>query len=187
MKIKKILINFRGRLLLLNTFFLIGLLSGLTFFSVDIFRARVIDIDEANQLLEAKKQKENNSFGVTKVLFSQGSSDKGIDLRCLSWSSKFLYSGWSDNPKDHDYFIDHYIPAGKKAIICATPALSAALAVHPRKKFLYEVSKIDLDDGLYVRVVVGVSEAREPCKLLTGSVDCMNSILARQAVVKYEP
>lgn len=186
MKTKKILVYFQGRLLILTTFFLIGLISGITFFSAGIFRARVIDIDKANQLLEAKKQKENNSFGVTKVLFSQGFSDKGIDLRCLSWSSKILNSGWSNNPKDHDFFIDHYVPAGKQAIICATPALSAALAVHPRKKFLYEVSKIDLDDGLYVRVVVGVSEAREPCKLFTGSVDCVNSILARQAVVKYE-
>jgi hypothetical protein len=187
MKIKKKLIDFRGRLLLLTTFFLIGLFSGVTFFAVDIFRARVIDIDKANQILEVKKQKENNSFGVTKVSFSQGFSDKGVDFRCLSWSSKFLYSGWSNDPKDHDFFIDHYVPTGKQAIICTTPALSAALAVHPRKRFLYEVSKIDLDDGLYVRVVVGLSEAREPCKLLTGSVDCVNSILARQAVVKYEP
>jgi hypothetical protein len=187
MKIKKLPIYFKGRFLIITTFLLIGSLTLATFFSLDIFRARVIDINKANRLLEAKKQKENNDLGNSKVIVSQGFSDKGIDSRCLTWPSKLTYSGWSDNPKDHDFFIDHYVPAGKKAIICATPALSAALAIHPRKRFLYEVSKIELDDGLYVRVVVGLSEAREPCKLFTGSVDCVNSILARQAVVKYEP
>ncbi len=187
MKRKYLPIYFQSSLLIL-TIFLLGFSLILTsFFSLDILRARVIDIDKANQLLEAKKQKENNYLGTTKVLISQGFSDKGIDPRCLTWSSKLSYSGWSDDPKDHDFFIDHYIPPGKKAIICATPALSAALAIHPRKRFLYEVSKIDLDEGLYVRVVVGLSEVREPCQLFTGSVDCMNSILARQAVVKYEP
>lgn len=57
MKTKKILVNFQGRLLILTTFFLMGLISGITFFSVGIFRARVIDIDKANQLLEAKNKK----------------------------------------------------------------------------------------------------------------------------------
>jgi hypothetical protein len=187
MKIKKLSIYLNDSFLITTAFLLIGSLILTTFFSLDIFRARVIDIDKANRLLEAKKQKENNDLGNSKVIVSQGFSDKGIDSRCLTWPSKLTYSGWSDNPKDHDFFIDHYVPAGKKAIICATPALSAALAIHPRKRFLYEVSKIELDDGLYVRVVVGLSEAREPCKLFTGSVDCVNSILARQAVVKYEP
>ncbi len=182
--------NFKGRTLKI----IIGLgvisLALFTFFLVDIFRARVIDIENANKILAEKSKQENNSFGISKVTFQQGSNDKGLDLRCLSWSSKQLSSGWSDEidqRKDHDFFIDYYIPSGKKAIICATPALSASLAVHPKKRFLYEVSKISLDDGLYVRIVIGLSESREFCKSVTGKVTCMNSILGQQAIVKYEP
>ncbi|WP_026733716.1 hypothetical protein [Fischerella sp. PCC 9605] len=158
-----------------------------TFFLVDIFRARVIDIDYTMKILKEKHQKENKNFGISKVVFQKGFNDKGPDLRCITWSSKLLYSGWNNDKKDRDFFIDYYVPSGKKAIICATPALAASLSAHPKKRFLYEVSKTELDDGLYVRVVVGVSEVRETCKLVTGSVDCANSILGRQAIVKYEP
>ncbi|MBF2009079.1 MAG: hypothetical protein IGS49_27450 [Chlorogloeopsis fritschii C42_A2020_084] len=159
----------------------------LSLFIFDILRVRVINVDNTRRILAEQKQKENNYFGISKVAFQQGSNNKGLDLRCLTWSSKQLYNGWSDVSKDHDFFIDYYLPSGKKAIICTTPILAGALAANSQKRFLYEVSTTDLDDGLYVRIVIGLSEVRETCKLMIGSVDCMNSLLMRQAIVKYEP
>ncbi|WP_289793713.1 hypothetical protein [Chlorogloeopsis sp. ULAP01] len=163
------------------------LLASFTFFLFDILKIRVINVDNARRILAEQKRKENNNFGISKIAFQQGSNNKGLDLRCLNWSSKQLYNGWSNIGKDHDFFIDYYLPSGKKAIICTTPALATALAANSKTRFLYEVSTTELDDGLYVRIVVGLSEVRETCKLITGSVDCLNSILMRQAIVKYEP
>ncbi|MCX7595592.1 MAG: hypothetical protein N2235_17920 [Fischerella sp.] len=186
---KKIIIldALKSRVLPLTIVFGFTSLLLFTFLLVSIFRARVIGIGYTIKILKEKNVRENNNFGISKVVFQQGFHDKGFDLRCMTWPSKLLYSGWSNNKKDRDFFIDYYVPPGKKAIICATTALAASLSAHPQKRFLYEVSKTELDDGLYVRVVVGVSEVRAPCKLVTGSVDCANSILGRQAIVKYEP
>ncbi|MBW4512285.1 MAG: hypothetical protein KME64_38200 [Scytonematopsis contorta HA4267-MV1] len=187
---KKNIFSYKSKswIFIITTFLGVTSLFLYIFFYVDIFKARDINIDKAlKQLAEQRKEQDNNPSGISKVVFEKGSSNKGLDFRCLSWSSKQIYSDWTQKSDDHDFYIDFYVPAGKKAIFCATPAFATSLALHPNKRFLYEVSQNELDDGLNVRIIIGLSDLRNSCKALTGNPDCLDSSLVRQAIVRYEP
>ena len=111
--------------------------------------------------------------------------DVEIDFRCLSWATTHVGSGWTKDPKDTDFFMDYYIPPDKKAIICTTPVLASAQIADRDKPFLYEVYPTEY--GFRIRIIIGLTEVREPCKNLTGNVNCADYILSHQAIVRYEP
>ncbi len=69
--------------------------------------------------------------------------------------------------------------------VSTTPVLAAALTAETDKPFLYEVYPTDY--GLHVRITIGLSEVGDACKSLTGNVNCADSILSRQVIVRYEP
>lgn len=143
----------------------------------DIIRARIINI---NNVVEQLKQKQN------KVVVQRGFEyEKGLDFKCMSWLTNPVGSGWTNQIDDSDFYLDFYVPPGKKAIICTTPILATAITAATDKPFLYEVYPTDY--GLRVRIIIGLSEVREPCKSLTGNVNCVNSILSQQVIVRYEP
>ena len=155
-----------------------------TCFLADIVRARIINVD--NLLKELEEKQIENPRLTQKIAVEEGFEDeKGLDFKCISWSTYPVGSGWTDKIGDRDFFIDFYIPPDKKAIICTTPALAAALTAETRKPFLYEVYSTDY--GLHVRITIGLSEVGDACKSLTGNVNCANSILSRQVIVRYEP
>lgn len=186
---KKIIIPYKlkGRVLTITIGLSLISLALFSYFLIDIVRARAINIDNIQKrFAEQNKKPKTNFLPYSKLVFQQGSNDKGIDFRCLSWSSKPLYSGWTED-SDPDFFIEYYIPPGKKAIICATPALATALAALDDKNFLYEVYKYDVDEGLHIRIIIGMTEIKDACESLTGNIDCGNLILEQQAIVRYEP
>ncbi|MBD2778143.1 hypothetical protein [Iningainema tapete] len=176
--------KFKKRVLAITIGLGIPLLA--TSFLVDIVRARIINIDNITRELEEQKEAhiDNPNF-ISKVVVQRGFDyDKGLDDKCISWSTNQVGSGWSQDSEDHDFFMDYYIPPNKKAIICTTPVLATALTANFDKPFLYEVSPTDY--GFRVRVVIGLSEVRYLCNLL-GNVNCANSILSKQVIVRYEP
>jgi hypothetical protein len=165
-------------------FISIGLFS---FFLVDFVRARVIDTDNIVKKLEEQSEKQAfNPRAVSKVVVQRGLNyEKGLDVKCISWSTTPVSHGWTKDAKDRDFFIDYYVPPHKKAIICTTPAVATALTAETDKPFIYEVYPTDY--GLRVRIIIGVSEVRMLCKSLTGNVNCANYILSKQAIVRHEP
>jgi hypothetical protein len=171
----------RGLTIITFTAIFLGLFTCLM---ADVVRARIINVDKLLKKLEEQSQKQINNPG--KIAVQRGSGyEKGLDLKCLSWSTYPVGSGWTNKIDDHDFFIDFYIPPDKKAIICTTPALAAALTAETRKPFLYEVYSTDY--GLHVRITIGLSEVRDACKNLTGNANCADYILSRQVIVRYEP
>lgn len=150
----------------------------------DIVRARIINVDYLLKKLEEKQIDNPRSTG--KIAVQRGFEyEKGLDFKCLSWSTYPVGSGWTNEIGDRDFILDFYIPPDKKAIICTTPALAAALTAETDKPFLYEVYPTDY--GLHVRITIGLSEVGDACKSLTGNVNCADSILSRQVIVRYEP
>jgi hypothetical protein len=107
------------------------------------------------------------------------------DLRCLSWITTPTNHGWTQDKNDRDFFIDYYVPPDKKAIICTTPSLAAALIAKRDRPFLYEVYPTEY--GFRIRIIEGLSEVRKPCQMLTGDKNCANALLLRQAIVRFEP
>jgi hypothetical protein len=178
---------FKGRLLPITVFFGLTFTAIFIFIFADIVRARIINIDRVKEQFESQRQKQiNNPNFKPKVVVLRGFDyDKGIDSRCLSWSTEHINSGWTGSNNDRDFFIDFYVPPDKQAIICTSPMLATALKAETKKPFLYEVSPTEY--GFRVRIVVGVSEVRKPCEILIGNSNCANFILRRQAIVKYEP
>jgi hypothetical protein len=185
-------INFKLKSILTRRIFIIAACLGgfsvilSSFLFTSIIRARIIDVDELVKNFEAQNQIDPfKPRPVRKVVIQQGfEHEKGTDARCLTWATEQVGSGWTQDSADHDFFIDYYVPPNAKAIICTTPALAAALTADADKPFLYEVYPTEY--GLRVRIVIGVSEVREPCKLLTGNVNCLNFVLQQQAIVHYE-
>jgi hypothetical protein len=159
----------------------------LPFFLVDFVRARVIDTDNLVKKLEEQSEKKAlNPRATSKVVVQRGFNyEKGLDMKCLSWSTTPVSHGWTKDTEDPDFFIDYYVPPNKKAIICTTPAVATALTADAHKPFTYEVYPTDY--GLRVRIIVGISEVRMPCKYFTGNVNCANYILSKQAIVRHEP
>lgn len=156
------------------------------FSSVTLVRARIIDINFINQRLEKQKQQNiNQPNRLQKVVIQRGYEyDKGIDLSCLSWEKQPITNGWTRDSKDRDFFLDYYIPANKKAIICTTPAIATAITAASGKPFLYEVYPVE--SGFRVRVIIGLTEVRDPCQQLTGNKNCANSLLEQQISVRYQ-
>ncbi|MEA5571000.1 hypothetical protein [Calothrix sp. UHCC 0171] len=158
--------------------------------STSLLRARVIHVDDLiKRFSEQEAQNQLETFKNTplqKITIQRGfNSDKGIDTRCSSWSVEAVGSGWTPDSQDHDFYVDYYVPPNTKAIICTTPALAGALTAHSDKPFLYEVYPTQY--GLMIRIVIGISEVRDTCEKLTGNVNCANSLLKQQAIVRYEP
>jgi hypothetical protein len=149
------------------------------FFGVTFVRARIINLDEINQQLEQQTPNIRQ-----KVVIQRGyESDKGLDLSCLSWEKNSIINGWTNDSGDHDFFLDYYIPGNKKAIICTTPAIAMAITAAKGKPFLYEVYPVE--SGFRVRVIIGLTEVRDPCEKLTGNIDCANPLLEQQVTVRY--
>ncbi|AFZ03847.1 hypothetical protein [Calothrix sp. PCC 6303] len=163
-----------------------SLLALYFFFGVTLVRARIIDINEINQRLEnQKRQNPDQPNRVQKVVIQRGyDHDKGLDLSCLLWEKQSIINAWTRNSKDRDFFLDYYVPANKKAIICTTPAIATAITAASGKPFLYEVYPVE--SGWRVRVIIGLTEVRDPCQLITGNTDCANSFLEQQITVRYQ-
>jgi hypothetical protein len=163
-----------------------SLLTLYLFFGVAFVRARIIDINEINQRLEKQKsQNLDQPNRPQKVVIQRGyESDKGFDLSCLSWEKQSIINGWTRDSNDRDFFLDYYVPANKKAIICTTPAIATAITAASGKPFLYEVYPVE--SGWRVRVIIGLTEVRDPCQQLTGNTDCVNSLLEQQVTVRYQ-
>jgi hypothetical protein len=158
-----------------------------TCLAVSMFRARIINVDNLIQnFAEQNPTQILQPRASRKIVIQRGFNyDKGLDTRCLTWSSEQVGSGWTRDQQDHDFYIDYYVPPNSKAIICTTPAFAGALKANDDKPFLYEVYPTDY--GLMIRIIVGISEVREPCQKITGNVNCLNSWLEKQAIVHYEP
>lgn len=155
-----------------------------------IVRARVIKVDSLVKQFETQFQndalKALQQRSTQKIVIQEGFNyDKGLDANCLTWASEPVVSGWTQDSKDSDFFVDYYVPANTKAIICTTPIFSGALTADTDKPFSYEVRKTEY--GLIVRVIIGVSEIRELCQTLTLNGNCLNSFLQQQAIVHYKP
>jgi hypothetical protein len=163
-----------------------SLLALYLFFGVTFVRARIIDINFINQRLEKQKnQNPDQANGIKKVVIQRGyESDKGLDFGCLSWEKQPIINGWTRDSKDRDFFLDYYVPANKKAIICTTPAIATAITAASGKPFLYEVYPVE--SGFRVRVIIGLTEVRDPCQQLTGNTDCVNYLLEQQISVRYQ-
>jgi len=160
------------------------LLALFTSFLANIVRARIIDIDHVFRQLEVQRAAQaDHPLAIPKVV-EQRRLNNRLDFRCISWSTNQASSGWEPEDDHYVFFIDYYVPPDKKAIICTTPALATALTA-VKKPLLYEIYPTDY--GLHIRIIIGVSEAVEFCKNLTGNVNCVNSILLPQASVRYEP
>ncbi len=150
---------------------------------VKIVRLRIINIYPIeSKLIEGRILNETTPIFNEKVVIQK---DKGLDQRCISGAVERLNSGWMDNPyPDQDFFVNYYVPPGKKALICLTPALAAALSVS-HKRLSYMVFRSE--HGLRVKIILGVSAVDDLCKSLTGNINCANSLLLQQAVVSYKP
>jgi len=174
----------RGLTIITLTAIFLGLFTCLL---ADIVRARIINVDKLLKQLEEQREKQvDNPRLIQKIAVQRGFEyEKGLDFKCFSWTTYPVSSGWTDQIGDRDFFLDFYIPPDKKAIICTTPVLAAALTAETDKPFLYEVYPTDY--GLRIRITIGLSEVADACKSLTGNVNCANSILSRQAIVRYEP
>jgi len=153
-------------------------------FLAAIVRARIIDIDNVHKQLELQSEAQLDHPRVLPKIAEQRRLNHSPDFRCLSWAANQVGSGWKPEDDHSVFFVDYYIPPDRKAIICTTPALATAITA-VEKPLLYEIYPTDY--GLHIRIIIGVSEAVEPCKRLTGNVNCTNSLLSQQAVVKYEP
>jgi hypothetical protein len=155
-------------------------------FGVTFVRARIINFDEINQELEQQTSKNITQPNIRqKVVIQQGYEyDKGLDLSCLSWEKNSIVNGWTNDSGDHDFFFDYYIPANKKAIICTTPAIAMAITAAKGKPFLYEVYPVE--SGFRVRVIIGLTEVRDPCQQVTGNINCANPLLEQQVTVRYK-
>jgi hypothetical protein len=153
----------------------------------DIVKARVIDMDYVVKELAKQKQKQTyNPRAIPKVVIQRGSNNnKGFDLRCISWPTNRVNSGWTQDFKDSDFVIDYYVPPDKNAIICTTPLLAIALTARRDKPFVYEVYPTDY--GWRIRIIIGSTEVKEACQSFMGNANCENSILMQQASVRYEP
>lgn len=157
-----------------------------------IIRARVIKVENLVQQFEAQFQ--NDSLKALqqrstekiaqKIVVERDNSDKGVDANCLTWASEPLVSGWTQDSNDSDFFVDYYVPPSSKAIICTTPIFAGALTADAEKPFSYEVYRTEY--GLRVRVLIGASEMRELCQILTLDGNCLNSFLQQQAIVRYQ-
>lgn len=158
-----------------------------TGFLTKVFRVKDVEIDYVLKQLEVQSKREpENPHATSKVVIQRRlHSDIRPDFRCLSWATTHVGSGWTKDPKDTDFFMDYYIPPDKKAIICTTPVLASAQIADRDKPFLYEVYPTEY--GFRIRIIIGLTEVREPCKNLTGNVNCADYILSRQAIVRYEP
>jgi hypothetical protein len=159
------------------------------FLSTSIIRARVINVDGLIKQFSAQATENNlDPFKPPqsrKIAIQRGfNSDKGLDIRCSSWSNEAVGSGWTQDSQDHDFYIDYYVPPNTKAIICTTPILAGTLTAITDKPFLYEAFPTEY--GLKIRIIIGISEVREPCQKLTGNVNCVNYLLQQQAIVRYE-
>lgn len=154
-----------------------------------IIRARVVKVDSLVKQFEAQFQndpiKALQQRSTQKIVIQGDNSDKGLDASCLTWASEPVASGWTQDSKDSDFFVDYYVPANTKAIICTTPIFAGALTADADKPFSYEVYRTEY--GLRVRVIIGVSETRELCKILALNANCLNSFLKQQAIVHYKP
>ncbi|MFH7027589.1 MAG: hypothetical protein ACHBN1_19865 [Heteroscytonema crispum UTEX LB 1556] len=186
---RKNIILCKNQIRIFQIIILFGFISlGLfTFFLVDFVKARVIDTDNIVKKLSEQSEKQAfNPRAISKVVVQRGLNyEKGLDVKCISWSTTPVSSGWTKDPEDPDFFIEYYVPPNKKAIICTTPALATALTADADKPFTYEVYPTDY--GLRVRIIVGISEVRMPCKSFTGNVNCVNYMLSKQAIVRHEP
>ncbi|MBW4634573.1 MAG: hypothetical protein KME30_22485 [Iphinoe sp. HA4291-MV1] len=186
---RKVTIPFKMKGRILTITILFGMISlFLTCFFTKIIRVKFVEIDFALKYLEAQsKTQVENPHAIPKVDIQRRiGSDIRPDFRCLFWATTEVGRGWTRDSQDRDFFIDYYIPPDKKAMICTTPVLAAALfAKRHQKPLLYKVYPTEY--GFRVRIVEGLSEVREPCKNWTGNVDCVDSILSRQGIVKYEP
>lgn len=162
-----------------------------------IIRARVIKVDSLvkqfeaqfqNDSLKALQQRSTQKIAqkiAQKIVVERDNSDKGLDASCLTWASEPVASGWTQDSKDSDFFVDYYVPANTKAIICTTPIFAGALTADTEKPFSYEVTRTEY--GLKVRVIIGVSEIEKLCQTLTHNRNCLNSFLQQQAIVHYKP
>lgn len=176
----------KGRVLTITILF--GILSlFLTCFSAKIVRVKFVEIDFVLKRLEIQSEAQaNNPHPIPRVDVQRRlGSDIRSDFRCLFWATTEVDSGWTHDSEDRDFFIDYYIPPDKKAMICMTPALAAALIAKGDKPLLYEVYHTEY--GFRIRIIQGLTEVREPCKKLIGNVDCADSLLSRQSIVRYEP
>ncbi|WP_017316517.1 hypothetical protein [Mastigocladopsis repens] len=185
---KKTIIPYKLKGPVLTITVLFGVISlFLSCFLIKIVRVKFVEIDFVLKKLEAQSEVQaNNPHAIPRVDIQRRLSyDIRPDFRCLFWATTVVGSGWTNDSKDSDFFIDYYIPPDKKAMICTTPALAAALIAERPKPLLYKVYPTEY--GFRVRLVEGLSEVREPCKNWTGNVDCANSLLSRQGIVKYEP
>ncbi|RUT03061.1 hypothetical protein DSM106972_053690 [Dulcicalothrix desertica PCC 7102] len=154
-----------------------------------IVRARIIKVENLVQQFESQFQndplKALQQSSTQKVVIQQGfNNDKGLDANCLTWDSEPVVSGWTQDSKDSDFFVDYYVPPSSKAIICTTPIFAGALTADADKPFSYEVYRTEY--GLRVRVIIGVSEVRELCQMLALDGNCLNSFLQQQAIVRYK-
>ncbi|MCV3212487.1 hypothetical protein OGM63_02890 [Plectonema radiosum NIES-515] len=174
----------KGWLIIMLTGIFLGLF---TCFLADIVRARVINVDKLVKQLEEQREKQiDNPRLIQKIAVQRGFEyEKGLDFKCLSWSTYPVSNGWTNQIGDRDFILDFYIPPDKKAIICTTPILAAALTAETHKPFLYEVYPTDY--GLHIRITIGLSEVGDACQSLTGNINCANSILSRQVIVRHEP
>ncbi len=154
-----------------------------------ILRARIIKVENLVKQFEAQFQndplKALQQRSTQKVVIQEGfNNDKGLDANCLTWDSEPVVSGWTQDSKDSDFFVDYYVPPSSKAIICTTPIFAGALTGNAEKPFSYEVYRTEY--GLRVRVMIGASEVRELCQILTLNGNCLNSFLQQQAIVRYK-
>ncbi|WP_414589300.1 hypothetical protein [Scytonema sp. PCC 10023] len=185
---KKTILAYKIKGPILTITILFGVISlFLTCFLAKIVRVKFVQMDYVLKELEVqRKVQANNPHAISKVV-EQEELDSHIrpDFRCLFWATTEVGSGWTHDSEDRDFFIDYYIPPDKKAMICTTPALAAAFIAKGNKPFMYEVYPTEY--GFRVRIVQGLSKVRKPCKDWTGNVDCANSLLSRQAIIRYEP
>ncbi|NJM72941.1 MAG: hypothetical protein HC862_23915 [Scytonema sp. RU_4_4] len=186
---KRAMIPYKMKARLLIITILFGIISlFLSSFFAKIVRVKFVDIDFVLKRLEIQsKAQVENPHAIPKVDIQRRlGSDIRPDPRCLFWATTEVGRGWTNDSEDRDFFIDYYIPPDKQAMICTTPVLAAALlAKRHNKPLLYKVYPTEY--GFRVRIVEGFSKVRKPCKDWTGNVDCANSILSRQGIVKYEP
>lgn len=185
---KKTIIPYKIKGSVVTITILFGIISlFLTSFLAKIVRVKFVEIDFVLKRLEIQSEAQaNNPHAIPKVDVQRRlGSDIRPDFRCLFWATTVVGRGWTNDSADRDFFVDYYIPPGKKAMICTTPALAAALIAKRTKPLLYKVYPTEY--GFRVRIVEGLTEVREPCKNWTGNVDCADSLLSRQGIVRYEP
>ncbi|BAY43039.1 hypothetical protein SAMD00079811_06170 [Scytonema sp. HK-05] len=185
---KKTIIPYKIKGSVVTITILFGILSlFLTCLFAKIVRVKFVEIDFVLEKLEIQsKAQANNPRAIPRVDVQRRlGSDIRPDLRCLFWATTVVGRGWTNDSADRDFFIDYYIPPDKKAMICTTPALAAALIAKRTKPLLYKVYPTEY--GFRVRIVEGLSKVRKPCKNWTGNVDCADSLLSRQAIIRYEP